>query len=95
MAQSRKERKLQFEQEMYLAASFFKMKSFSNGESALKFDDQVNKCGAQRPFPHPLVETKHVSTREPWRKMTNIVRDPDQIRKLNSSGAKDGTKGEP
>jgi len=95
---TRKELQREFHQELYIAASLFKMKSFSNGEKPkekevpldpAKLETRVNNSVNYyrlQPFPHPGVETQVIPDREPWpkTKQKNLLRDPDAIRKYNS-----------
>ena len=91
MAMSRKERKREFDQQLYIAASFFKMKTFSNGTAAKDgtvldptlTEKNVNNCGAIKPFPHPLVTEQLIPVRELWPKLGKLLRDPDEIKKIN------------
>lgn len=76
MGKSRREKMTEFNQSIYLAASFFKMKT--TGSPVV--DTNVNKAvGHLRLFPHPLVESQVILERDPWtkRKQKNVLRGED------------------
>ena len=101
---TRAELQKEFRQELYISASFFKMKSFSNGTPDKKgevlnpkpLEDQVNNSVNEydlKDFPHPEVATQVIPPKTPWTKMKqkDTLKDAEEIHKFNQTRDKNGT----
>jgi len=82
----------EFNQQIYLSASFFKMTT--TGSSVV--DAKANRSvGGLRAFPHPNATIQVVPPKEPWRKQKqkNIIRGEAAIL-LNKANSSRGDKNE-
>lgn len=92
MGQSRKEKAREFERQLYLAASFFKMTSFSDGSQAngpaldpAKLEKRVNdsvRVEQLQNFPHPAATRQVIPPRVPWEKHPRIARG-EEVTRIN------------
>jgi hypothetical protein len=95
MGQSRSERAKEFNKQLYVAASFFKMTSFSDGTAAKDgtvlnprpLEWEVNRTARRehglRPFPHPAADQQCVPAKEPWEKSGKIARG-EAVTRINA-----------